>query len=115
LKRALDLLGRGIGMLAGGLTSFIWIYEIWLGDVSITGVSVLVAGLLAFASLIAAIAAFHGQSAIVFIVFVPSFLPIGGYLLGVDHWLRIVGVLNILLLLAGLMIWFGRRSAGGNG
>jgi hypothetical protein len=51
-----------------------------------------------------------GHSTVLFVVFIASFLPIGAYLLGVNHWLRWVGVLNVLILVAVLMIRLSARA-----
>jgi hypothetical protein len=104
--------GRALGMLAGGLTALIWIYAIWVPaeSLGVTGVSMLVAAFMALLSLVAAIAAFHGHAIIIVIAFVASFLPVGAILLGADHWLRFIGILNVLLALSSGMIWIGTRD-----
>jgi len=50
----------------------------------------------------------HGFALVIFIV---SFFPVGGYLLGVPHWLRWIGVSNLGFLVAGLMIMYSTRKA----
>ncbi|MBI5878070.1 MAG: hypothetical protein HZB53_10480 [Chloroflexi bacterium] len=39
-----------------------------------------------------------------------SFLPVGLYLLGVPSVFRLIGVANLLCLLAGLGLWWRRRQ-----
>lgn len=113
----LSMLGRGLGVVAGGALAVLWVYAIWFpgGGLTITGLSVLVAGLMALFALVAAIAATKGHAVVIFVVFVASFLPVGAMLLGVAHWLRFVGILDCLLLVAGGMIWTGARLERGHG
>ena len=107
----LRIAGRALGMLAGGALCLVWLVVIWFPteQLSISGFSIVVAGFMAFLSLVAAIASFHGHVIVLGIVFVASFLPVGGYLLGVNHWLRFVGILDIILLVGALMILAGNR------
>jgi hypothetical protein len=99
-------------MLAGTATAVIWVYLIWFpsGDLTISGVSIIVAGLMGLMGLFAAIASVKGHAPVVFVVFVASFLPVGAMLLSVEHWLRFVGILDILMLLAAVLIWAGSRK-----
>jgi hypothetical protein len=104
--------GRGLGALSGAITGVIWVYVIWFpsSGLTLSGVSVLVAGLMALFAIVGVIAAVKAHSTVLFVVFIASFLPIGAYLLGADHWLRSVGVLNVLTLVAVLMIRLSARA-----
>jgi hypothetical protein len=44
------------------------------------------------------------------IAFLASFLPVGAVLVQVDLWFQWVGVLDLLLLLATALIWYGARD-----
>lgn len=105
----LSMVGRTLGTAAGAGLAVVWIYAIWFPDdaLVITGVSVLIAGFMAVLALAAAIAASKGHAVVIFVVFVASFLPIGASLLWVAHWFQVVGALDCVLLLAGVMIWLG--------
>jgi hypothetical protein len=106
------LAGRGLGALAGAITSVVWVYVIWFpsSGLTLSGVSVLVAGLMALLAIVGIIAAAKEHSTVLFVVFIASFLPIGVYLLGVNHWLRSVGALNVLTLVAVVMIRLSARA-----
>ena len=108
----LGVVGRALGVVSSALTALLWLYVIWFpdGSLAISGVSVLVAGLMCLGAMIAGIASYRGHSAVIVGVFVVSFLPIGAMLLSVEHVLRFVGILNVLLALAAGMIWFGHRA-----
>lgn len=108
----IGFIGRGLGVVTSALTALLWLYVIWFpdGSLTISGVSVLVAGLMCLAAMIAGIASYHGHSLVILGVFIVSFLPIGAMLLGVDHILRFAGILNVLLAVAAGMIWLGNRS-----
>lgn len=113
LLRALRILGRLIGMLAGGVTAALWIYLIWIpvGDFMLDSViGVVVGGLMAVFGLVAAIAAYHGHATVIFVCFVASFFGVGAFALNVDNWFRIFGILDLLLLLASVMIWYSARG-----
>ena len=107
--------GRIIGILAGGITAALWIAIIWfpVGGLMLEGINVVVGGLMAFFALIAAIASFHGHAAVVFGCFVLSFFGVGTFALNVgEHWFRLFGFLDLLLLAASVLLWLsGRRNA----
>jgi hypothetical protein len=39
------------------------------------------------------------------VLFFASFFPIGLFLLGIPGWVRVIGVLNVGYLIAGLVAW----------
>jgi len=73
--------------------------------VPLTGIAFFVAMLMAILAIIAAIAAFHGHGIALVVLFFASFFPIGLFLLGVPGWMRVIGVLNLGYLFAGLVAW----------
>lgn len=112
MRRLASIAGRGAGMLAGGSTALLWVLIIWveIGGFRLEGIGVAVGAMMAIFGLIAAIASWHGHAAVVFVCFVASFFGVGAFSLNVDHWFRIFGLLDLLLLAASLMIWFGARA-----
>ena len=102
-------------MLAGAATAVAWVFLIWFpgGNLTISGISIIVAGLMGLLGLFAAIASFKGHAPVVFVVFVASFLPVGAMLLGAAHWIRFIGILDILLLVAAILLWVGSRKKEG--
>ncbi len=115
----LALAGRGIGMFAGGATALLWIAVIWfpiggfmLDGGSMTGfIAVAYAAVAAVIGLVAAIASWHGHSAVIFVCFVVSFFGVGTFSLNVDNWFRIFGILDLLLLLAAILIRYAPGKA----
>jgi hypothetical protein len=108
----ISVAGRAIGVLAGGIAAALWVAIIWfpVGGLMLEGVSVVVGIFMALFSLVAAIAAFHGHAPVIFVSFVACFFGVGAFSLNVDHWFRVFGVLDLLLLVASAMIWYSKRS-----
>jgi len=108
----MSIAGRAIGMLAGGVGAMLWIAIIWfpVGGFMLEGIAVVVGGLMALFALVAAIGAYHGHAMVVFACFVASFFGVGAFALNVDHWFRVFGVLDLLLLVASAMIWYSARG-----
>lgn len=109
--RVVHLLSRGLGALCGAALALAWLYAVWIPDsgIALTGVSFVVGLGLALAALFAVIASVRGHAAVVMVVFVASFFPVGGVLMTADHWLRWVGVLDVGLFVAAVGMWLGAR------
>ena len=92
-----------------------WAFALWVpsAGLTITGVSVITALLLVLFALFAAIASFHGHGAVVMLLFLASFFPVGVFLLRVDHWLKWAGFADLGLLVAALLMFATRHAAGG--
>ena len=103
--------GRSIGLLAGAVTAILWVAIIWfpVAGFMLEGIGVVVGTFMALLGLVAAIASFQGHAGIVFACFVVSFFGIGTFALNIDHWFRVFGVLDLLLGLASVMIWYSAR------
>jgi hypothetical protein len=112
LQGSWSIAGRAIGILAGGISAALWVAIIWfpVGGFMLDGIGVAVGAMLALFGLIAAIASWHGHATVVFVCFVASFFGVGAFALNVNHWFRIFGVLDLLLLVASAMIWFAART-----
>jgi hypothetical protein len=107
-----EFAGRALGALSGAVTSVLWMYAIWFPsrEISMSGVSVAVAWFMAMLAIFAIIASVKGHSVVLFVAFLASFLPVGAFLLYVEDWPRWIGVLNLALLAASILIWqSGRR------
>ena len=110
--------GRVIGMLAGGFGAALWVAIIWfpVGGFMLEGITVVVGASMALFALIAAIASFHGHAGVVFACFVLSFFGVGTFALNVrDHWFQIFGLLDLLLLVASVLLWWSGRTASTDG
>lgn len=109
--KAVDWVGRGLGMLAGGGAAFLWISAIWFprDGLDLSGPYLLpTAVLMAVIGLVSAIASYHAHLRIMLIGFVASFLPVGLALMDADHFLRYASRLNIVLAVATLVILVAR-------
>jgi hypothetical protein len=71
----------------------------------LSGLAFAVALLMAMLAIIAVIASIHGHGITLIVVFFASFFPIGFHLLGNPDWVRVIGVLNLGYLIAGLVAW----------
>jgi ABC-type glycerol-3-phosphate transport system permease component len=82
------------------------------GGLTVTGISVVTALLLVAFAVFAAIAAVYGHAAVIAVLFLASFFPVGAFLMPTDHWLKWVGWVDLGLLVAAVLIWVtGRRVA----
>lgn len=101
-----------LGIVSGGVMASLWVAVIWfpVGGFMLEGINVLVGAFMALLALVAAIASWHGHAGVVFACFVGSFFGVGTFALNVNHWFRIFGVLDLLLLLASVMIWYSARA-----
>jgi hypothetical protein len=106
-----EFAGRTLGALSGAVTSILWMYAIWFPsqEISMSGVSVAVAWLMAMIAVFAIIASVKGHHVVLFVAFLASFLPVGAYLLYVRDWPRWIGVLNLILLAASILLWQSAR------
>ena len=107
----LSIAGRAIGILAGGIATALWIAIMWfpIAGFMLDGIGVAVGGFMALFALVAAIGAYHGHAIVVFVCFVASFFGVGAFALNVDHWFRVFGVLDLLLLISAVLIWLSVR------
>jgi hypothetical protein len=105
------LSGRALGALSGAVTSILWMYAIWFPspEISMQGVGVAVAWLMAILAVFAIIASVKGHHVVLFVAFLASFLPVGAMLLYARDWPRWIGVLNLVLLVASVLLWQGAR------
>lgn len=112
----MELAGRVLGALSGAVTSVLWMYAVWFPSEGIgmasASVAVAVAWLMAVIAIFAIIASVRGHHVVLFIAFLASFLPVGAFLLYVQDWPRWIGVLNVVLLLASVLIWQSARRRG---
>jgi hypothetical protein len=111
--RIVDYTGRALGAISGALVSALWMLGVWLPEsgMALTGINFVVAMLMALLGLFAAIASIRAHAAVLLIVFVASFFPVGITLLGGEHWLSWAGRLNVCYLVASVLIWLARRRA----
>ena len=101
-----QILGRGLGAFASATSAVLWLLAVWSPDTRemlAGGWTLIVVNLLIVASVVGVIASVRGHGNVMLAAFLLSFLPVGAVLLQSDHWLRWIGILNLLLLVAALV------------
>jgi hypothetical protein len=113
--------GRWLGMAAGALLAALWSYIMWVpnGGLDVSSVSsvgrfviLLIGFVMCLCGIIAAIAAYRRHSAVLMVAFIASFLPVGAVMIRDDSPLRWLGILDVVLLAAAALIWWGRPRSG---
>lgn len=107
MRKAIQLFGKFTGLIAGIGTCACWIIAMWMpaSPLAFTGIAFFVALLMLILSIIAIIASLQGHGITLIVLFVASFFPIGWFLLGSADWVRVIGLLNVGYLIAGLVAW----------
>jgi hypothetical protein len=105
--------GRALGALVGALASVGWAVAMWVpaAGLPLTGISFVGAAFMLLLALVGTIAAIYGHAAVVMLVFLASFFPIGFALFPAEHWLAWIGRADVGFLFAALAIWAGGRPA----
>jgi hypothetical protein len=115
MAKGIQWLGRMVGLICGAALAGAWAYVLWVPPegpgLTLANFNVVTALMFVVLAVFAAIAAVHGHAAVIALVFVASFFPIGVSLLARDHWLQWVGWLDLGLLASSLLIWLGRPKA----
>jgi hypothetical protein len=113
MTKALNWLGRALGLVCGAGLACVWAFVLWVpsAGLTVTGISVVTALLLVVFAVFAAIAAVYGHAAVIALLFLASFFPVGAFLMPTDHWLKWVGWVDLGLLVAAVLIWITRRRA----
>ena len=112
MAKAFNWLGRAIGLVCAAVLASIWAFVLWVpaqADLTVTGISVVTALLLVAFAVFAGIAAVYGHAAVIALLFLASFFPVGAFLMPTDHWLKWVGWVDLGLLVAAVLIWATRR------
>src|SRR5262245_44884094 len=113
MTKALNWLGRGLGVACAAVLAVAWSYVLWVpsAGLTVTGVNVVTALLLVAFAVFAGIAAVYGHGLVIALLFLASFFPVGAFLMPTDHWLKWVGWLDLGLLVAAVLLWTTRRRA----
>jgi hypothetical protein len=104
-----QFIGAASGIAACGL--WFWVLATPQDTLLRSAVHMAVGILMMLLAMFAVIASLRGHGFALVIIFIVSFFPVGGYLLGIPHWLRWVGVSDLGFLAAGLMIMYSTRRA----
>lgn len=102
--------GRGLGVAAGAVNSVAWAFAMWVptGGLTLTGVGLVVGFVMCLTSVVGVIAAVRGHAGMLLGAFLVSFLPVGAFVLWLEHWLYWTGWSDLALLAAAVMIRLGR-------
>jgi hypothetical protein len=113
MLKAINRIGRVLGIACGAALAVAWVFAIWApaAGITLSGISVVVALFMVAFALFAAIASAYGHAVVVVLLFLASFFPIGAALLPADHWLRFIGVGDLGLLIAAVIMWITKRAA----
>jgi hypothetical protein len=106
----LNAIGRGLGALCGAALAVIWASVFWVPAAGLTLPGTSAVGALMFTAfaLFATIASVRGHATVLVLLFLASFFPVGASLIRIDHWLRIVGWLDVGLAAASALLWLTR-------
>jgi hypothetical protein len=109
--KAINLMGRALGAVCGVVVAGMWAYALWVpaNGLTLAGVSVVTALLLVAFGVFASVAALHGHAAVVALLFLASFFPVGAFVMPTDHWLKWVGWIDLGLLVAAVLIFLSRE------
>jgi hypothetical protein len=102
------IIGTASGVAACGL--WLWALGTPQGPFSLSPVHIAIGVLMMLFAIFAVIASVRGHGLALLIMFIMSFFPVGGYLFGIPHWLRWIGVLDLGFLMAGLMLLYSTRN-----
>lgn len=110
MRNTLNTMARGLGALCGAALAVIWASTFWVPAVglSLPGTSPIGALMFTVFALFATIASVRGHATVVVLLFLASFFPVGASLIRIDHWLRVVGWLDVGLLVASALLWLTR-------
>ncbi len=104
--------GRIIGAASGVAACGLWVWALGTpqGAFSLSPVHIAIGVLMMLFAIFAVIASVRGHGLALMIMFIMSFFPVGGYLFGIPHWLRWIGVLDLGFLVGGLLILYSTRK-----
>jgi hypothetical protein len=110
LKNTVNTIGRALGALCGAALAVIWAFTFWVPSAGLTLPGTSAVGALMFTAfgLFATIASVRGHATVVVLLFLASFFPVGASLIRIDHWLRVVGWLDVGLAVASALLWLTR-------
>lgn len=110
MRKTLNTVARGLGAVCGAALAVIWASTFWVPAVglSLPGASPVGALMFTVFALFATIASVRGHATVVVLLFLASFFPVGASLIRIDHWLRIVGWLDLGLGVAAALLWLTR-------
>ena len=102
--------GRFLGLACGAGAALAWSFAMWVPSAGVDSPIGFVGSFaLTLLALFGAIAAVRRHAGVLVVVFLASFFPVGFAFLSADNWLRVVGILDLGLLLAAVLMLLGKR------
>lgn len=108
---------RGLGVTLGAANSAAWAFAMWVptGGLTLTGIALVVAFIMCLAGIVAVIAAARAHWRVLLGAFLVSFLPVGAFVLTLEHWLSWVGVSDLGLLASAAVLRFTQPAPAADG
>lgn len=105
--------GRIVGAASGAAACGMWLWALGTpqGSFTLSALHIAIGVLMMLFAIFAVIASVRAHGVVLMVIFVMSFFPVGGYLFGIPHWLRWIGVADLGFLLGGLLIWYSTSKA----
>lgn len=105
--------GRGLGVTLGAANAAAWAFAMWVptGGLSLGGADLVVGFLMCLAAIVAVMAAARGHSRVLFGAFLVAFLPVGAFVMTLDHWLRWTGWADLGLLVSAAVLRYTSPGA----
>jgi hypothetical protein len=114
VAKAINWLGRILGMLCAAGLAIVWAVALWVPTAGLTlpGVSVVMAVASFAFAVFSGVASAYGHAVVVVLLFLASFFPIGAmFLTQADHWVKWIGWGDLGLLGAAVLMWASARRA----
>ena len=107
MREIIQFAGKITGIVTGVAVCACWMFALWVPqpELPLSSMSFAVALLMTMLAIIAVNASVRSHGITLIVLFFASFFPIGMYLLGLPGWVRVIGVLNLGYLIAGLIAW----------
>jgi hypothetical protein len=107
MREIIQFAGKITGIVSGAAVCACWMFALWVPqpELPLSSMSFTVALLMAMLAIIAVNASLRGHGVTLIVLFFASFFPIGMYLLQIPGWIRVIGILNLGYLIAGLIAW----------
>ncbi len=110
MAKAINWLGRILGMLCGAALAVVWAFALWVPAAGLSaGVSVIAALAFVVFAVFAGIASAYGHAVVVVLFFLASFFPIGATFLMQPDWHKWIGWGDLGLLAAAILMWATAR------
>ena len=110
MAKAINWLGRVLGMLCAAALALAWAFALWVPAAGLSaGVSVVTALVLVAFAVFAGIASAYGHAVVLVLFFLASFFPIGATFLIQPDWHKWVGWGDLGLLAAAVVMWATAR------